>query len=135
MVLAIQRRLRTLSHRTQMGAGLIVGQTRSGYHALVALRPACRRVGLTNTMVQSISLDSAGVMTPEQIETRLELAMHLLAVCGLIIGLPSLLILGFLVVAHDLLSRSVIGAPTSSATDAFPNSRRRTSRWRARGIA
>lgn len=44
--------------------------------------------------------------------------MYLLAVCLLIIGLPSLLILGLVEVAHELLSRSAIGAPTYSDTDA-----------------
>jgi hypothetical protein len=44
--------------------------------------------------------------------------MHVLVACALVIGLPSFLILGFLEVAGNLLSRDVIGAPTLSSADA-----------------
>jgi hypothetical protein len=46
--------------------------------------------------------------------------MHVLAACALVIGLPGLLILGFLEVAGNLLSRNVIDAPTLPNADASP---------------
>jgi hypothetical protein len=40
--------------------------------------------------------------------------MHLLGTCLLIIGLAALVIIGFLRVAQDLLSRSIFDAPSLS---------------------
>jgi hypothetical protein len=40
--------------------------------------------------------------------------MHLLGICALVIALAVLLIIGFLDVAQDLLSRDAFAAPSSS---------------------